>query len=146
MFVSPTELLAPHLSRIPLTVLLCVFLSEMRSGADALLTCSALKRLYRQILLHGSRALTPPSCPDQNLQPSASPHIYFLFLHGDFELIQQRILARRGHYMKESLLRSQFDALEPPLEEENVLLLDVSENISDIAMEVEKHLIALKSS
>lgn len=48
--------------------------------------------------------------------------------------------------MKEGLLRSQFDALEPPLEEENVLLLDVSGNISDIALEVEKHLISIRSS
>ncbi|CAF94925.1 unnamed protein product [Tetraodon nigroviridis] len=120
--------------------------SETRSGCDALLTCSALKRLYRQILLHGSRALTPSLCPDQSMLPSTLPHIYFLFLQGNFELLQQRILARRGHYMKADLLRSQFDALEPPLEEENVLLLDVSRNISDIAMEVEKHLIGLKSS
>ncbi|TNM89695.1 hypothetical protein fugu_003929 [Takifugu bimaculatus] len=119
--------------------------SEMRSGSDALLTCSALKRLYRQILLHGSRALVP-SCPDNATQPPNSPHIYFLFLHGDFELLNQRVLARKGHYMKADLLRSQFDDLEPPLEEENVLLLDVSRNISDIAMEVERHLISLKSS
>lgn len=118
----------------------------MRSGSDALLTCSALKHLYRQILLHGSRALTPSSCPDQSIQPPTSPHIYFVFLHGDFELLRQRILARRGHYMKEDLLRSQFDALEPPLEEENVLLLDVSGDISDIAMEVEKHLVSVKAS
>lgn len=118
----------------------------MRSGSDALLTCSALKHLYRQILLHGSRALTPSSCPDQSIQPSTSPHIYFVFLHGDFELLRKRILARKGHYMKEDLLRSQFDALEPPLEEKNVLLLDVSRNISDIAMEVEKHLISIKAS
>lgn len=133
------------LGRMPLTVFACVFLSEMRSGSDALLTCSALKRLYRQILLHGSRALAP-SCPDNATQPPNSPHIYFLFLHGDFELLNQRVLARKGHYMKADLLRSQFDDLEPPLEEENVLLLDVSRNISDIAMEVERHLISLKSS
>lgn len=146
-WAAPTEdwqPLSAHLGRMPLTVFPCVFLSEMRSGSDALLTCSALKRLYRQILLHGSRALAPSS-PDVT-QPPNSPHIYFLFLHGDFELLKQRILARKGHYMKADLLRSQFDDLEPPLEEENVLLLDVSRNISDIAMEVERHLISLKSS
>lgn len=134
-----------HLSRIPLTVFSCAFFSELRSGSNALLTCSALKRRYRQILLHGSAALTS-SRPDNGTQPSTSPHIYFLFLHGDFELVNQRILARKEHYMKANLLQSQFDALEPPLEEENVLLLDVSRNISDIAMEVERHLISLKSS
>lgn len=47
--------------------------------------------------------------------------------------------------MKVDLLRSQFDALEPPMEEEKVLRLDVSGNISDIALEVEKHLVSLRS-
>lgn len=48
--------------------------------------------------------------------------------------------------MKADLLRSQFDALEPPLEEENALLLDASGDVADIATEVEKHLISVKPS
>ncbi|XP_062237798.1 probable gluconokinase [Platichthys flesus] len=113
---------------------------ERCSGSDALVTCSALKRLYRQIMLHGSRAF------DHDILPPVAPDVFFLFLHGDYSLIHQRMVARRGHYMKADLLRSQFDALEPPLDEENVLSLDISKSITDLGSEVEQHIIGLKSS
>ncbi|XP_029018434.1 probable gluconokinase isoform X2 [Betta splendens] len=111
------------------------------SGSDALVVCSALKRLYRQILLHGSKALTASSGPDPEILPPL-PDVLCLFLHGDYDLIHQRMLARRGHYMKADLLRSQFDALEPPLEDENVLVLDVRRSIADMATEVEQRIIS----
>lgn len=115
---------------------------ERRSGSDALVACSALKRHYRQILLHGSKALTS-SPPKQELPPSL-PDVWFLFLHGDYEVIHQRMVARSGHYMKAELLRSQFNDLDPPQEEENVIPLNVSRSITDMAAEVEKHLNSLK--
>ncbi|TNN80668.1 putative gluconokinase [Liparis tanakae] len=112
---------------------------ERRSCSDALVACSALKRLYRQILLHGSKALDSSSGPDGDVLPPTRPDVCFLFLHGDYDLIQQRMAARRGHYMKADLLRSQFDALEPPSEEENALPLDVSRSMTDMATEVLEH-------
>ncbi|KAI9521883.1 hypothetical protein NQZ68_004038 [Dissostichus eleginoides] len=118
---------------------------ERRSGSDTLVACSALKRLYRQILLHGSKAF-PSSGPDQDGLPASSPDVCFLFLYGDYDLIHQRMVVRRGHYMKADLLRSQFDVLEPPLDKENVLPLDIRRSITDMAMEVEKHIVSLKSS
>ncbi|XP_061784632.1 probable gluconokinase [Nerophis lumbriciformis] len=122
--------------------------SERRSGSNALVACSALKRLYRLILLHGSKALPSSSCsppePGQEHHgfPPSLPDVYFLFLHADYHVLQRRIEARKGHYMKADLLGSQFDALEPPLEgqEKNVVLLDGGRSISDMAVEVEKHL------
>lgn len=119
---------------------------ERRSGSDALVACSALKRLYRQILLYGSKALAFSSGPDLDILPPTYPDVFFIFLHGDYNLIQQRMVARRGHYMKADMLRSQFDDLEPPSDEENVLPLDIRRSITDMAMEVEKHAISLKSS
>ncbi|KAA8592156.1 hypothetical protein FQN60_017611 [Etheostoma spectabile] len=119
---------------------------ERASCSDALVACSALKRLYRQILLFGSKALASSSDPDQDVLPPSSPDVFFLFLHGDYDLIQQRMVARRGHYMKAELLRSQFDVLEPPSDEENVLPLDIRRGVADMAMEVEKHIISLMSS
>ncbi|KAF3695715.1 putative gluconokinase [Channa argus] len=119
---------------------------ERSSGSDALVVCSALKRLYRQILLNGSKALAASSSQDQEIQPSTSTGVFFLFLHGDYDLIYQRMVARRGHYMKADLLRSQFDALEPPLDDENVLSLDISRSITDMAMVVEKHINRLKTT
>ncbi|XP_028270977.1 probable gluconokinase isoform X2 [Parambassis ranga] len=119
---------------------------ELRSGSHALVVCSALKRQYRQILLYGSRALSSSSSLDHDVSPPTSPNVYFLFLYGDYDFILQRMVARRGHYMKAEMLRSQFDVLEPPLDEENVLPLDVRRSITDMATEVEKHMISLKAS
>lgn len=108
------------------------------------MACSALKRQYRQILLHGSSALAASSCPHQNTSPPTPADIFFLYLHGDYDLIYQRMVARKGHYMQADLLRSQFDILEPPSDEENVLFLDTRKSIADLALEVEKHVLSLK--
>lgn len=121
---------------------------ERNSGGEALITCSALKRQYRQILLHGAEALasssSSSSCPDHSASPCTSADVFFLFLHGDYDLIKQRIESRTGHYMKADLLRSQFDTLHPPLVgEENVLPLDIRRNLSDMAMKVEEHLASI---
>jgi 6-phosphogluconate dehydrogenase len=62
-----------------------------------ILACSALKESYRDIL---------------------SQHIGhrtdWVLLHGDFDLLRDRMQARSGHFMPESLLQSQFDTLEKP--------------------------------
>lgn len=108
--------------------------------------CSALKGFYRQVLLHGSKAITQSSGPDQAVPPPVVPDVFFLFLHGDYDLIHQRMMCRKGHYMKADMLRSQFDTLEAPSEGENVLSLDIRRSMADLAMEVEKHIISLKSS
>jgi len=55
-----------------------------------------LKRHYRDVLRAGNAGLK------------------FVFLHGDFDLIRERMQARPDHYMKASMLQSQFEALEPP--------------------------------
>lgn len=135
-------LFCPHL----LSACLCSRPRERGSGCEAFVSCSALKRLYRQILLHGSKALDSSNSPDGEVPPPSPPHVLFLFLHGDYDLIQQRVAARRGHYMKADLLRSQFAVLEPPSDEENVLPLDLSRSISDLATEVQEHIVRLKSS
>ncbi|CAN9513149.1 unnamed protein product [Ophioblennius macclurei] len=110
---------------------------ERRSGSDALVLCSALKHHYRQILLNGSKALTLSTTSE--VLPPGFPDVFFLFLHGNYDLIHERMVARRGHYMRADLLRSQFDVLEPPLDEENVLSLDIRRSIADMVIEVEKH-------
>ncbi|XP_043968372.1 probable gluconokinase isoform X1 [Gambusia affinis] len=113
---------------------------ERSSGSDALLACSALKHLYRQILLHGSTVVAPTS----SASLASSPEVFFLYLHGDYDLIHQRMVARQGHYMKADLLRSQFDILEPPSDEENALTLDIRKSRNEMILEVEKHIESLK--
>lgn len=64
--------------------------------APTFIACSALKRSYRDIL-----------APND-------PQVTLVYLKGSFSLISERLHARHGHFMPESLLRSQFDALEQP--------------------------------
>ena len=65
-------------------------------GERVVLACSALKARYRDAIA------------------ANVSHVDWVFLEGSFELIAARMRARTGHYMPESLLRSQFDALERP--------------------------------
>lgn len=67
------------------------------------IACSALRRAFRDGLRE------------------AYSKLGFLFLEGDFETINERISAREGHYMPASLLKSQFDALEEPDADEQLL-------------------------
>ncbi|XP_041855084.1 probable gluconokinase isoform X2 [Melanotaenia boesemani] len=120
---------------------------ERSSGSDAFMACSALKRQYRQILLYGSTALTTSSSGSlQDILPPTLPDVFFLYLYGDYDFIYQRMVARKGHYMRADLLRSQFDVLEPPLDEENALSLDIRRGITDMAGEVQKHIISQRPS
>lgn len=69
----------------------------LASSENVVLACSALKDAYRKQLLIG-------------------PEVKLVYLIGSYDLIAVRVAARRGHYMNPSLLRSQFDTLEPPLD------------------------------
>lgn len=75
-----------------------------KKNNSAVLACSALKKTYRQTL-------------------SASlKNIRFVYLKGDYDLIWQR-MQERQHYMKPSMLKSQFETLEEP---EDALVIDIS--------------------
>jgi gluconokinase len=63
---------------------------------SAVVTCSALKRAYRDALLGGR------------------PQARMIFLSVDREEVAGRLAARHGHFFPAGLLSSQFDALEPP--------------------------------
>lgn len=75
-------------------------------GEHAVVACSALKQAYRDQLV------------DQ------LEDVYFIYLKGSAGLIQQRLMARRGHFMPPELLASQFDTLEEP---EEVLIVDIAQ-------------------
>lgn len=66
-----------------------------REGRSAVVTCSALKRSYRDLLREGH------------------PSVWFAHVAEDRDLIRSRIEHRTGHYMPPSLLDSQLDTLEP---------------------------------
>jgi len=83
-----------------------------------IITCSALKRSYRQIII-GDR-----------------PEVRLVYLRGSRDLIAQRLAGRCGHFMPASLLQSQIDALEEPDPSEDPLTVDVDPPASRIAEEI----------
>jgi gluconokinase len=76
------------------------------AGVGGVVTCSALKRRYRDTL----RA----ACPD----------VWFLHLAGPHDLVADRIGHRAGHFMPVSLLDSQYSTLEPLAADERGAVLD----------------------
>lgn len=70
-----------------------------------IVTCSALKRKYRDILRIAS--LKHPSIK-----------VHFVFLKATEALLMDRVRARKNHYMKDYMVRSQFESLEAPAEDE----------------------------
>ncbi|WP_368563065.1 gluconokinase [Pseudoxanthomonas sp. UTMC 1351] len=60
------------------------------------------------------------------LRTGSGLRLLFLFLQGEPELIAQRLSARAGHFMPPSLLESQFETLEKPEAEPDVLPIDIA--------------------
>lgn len=69
------------------------------NGDNTVLACSALKERYRDELREGIKN---------------SACLRFVYLRGTYEQIDRRLRERRGHFMPESLLQSQFEVLEEP--------------------------------
>jgi gluconokinase len=80
-----------------------------QGGHGLVLSCSALKRSYRDILRSGA------------------PGLQFIHLHGAHDVLAARMAARTGHYMPPSLLTSQLDTLEMPGADEHAQGFDVAE-------------------
>ena len=72
-------------------------------GESAVITCSALKRSYRDRLLGGR------------------PQAQMIFLAVDREVLARRLATRSGHFFPEQLLGTQLDALDPPGPDERVI-------------------------
>jgi gluconokinase len=88
----------------------------MAAGTGLVMTCSALKRSYRDVL----RAKAPVGEPR------------FIFLRGSRALIAERLACRRGHFMPPTLLGSQFAALEEPSPAEDAWVCEISNSPDEI--------------
>ena len=84
------------------------------AGETIVLSCSALKRRYRDLLRQGD------------------PNLFFVELDGQRALIEQRMQARTGHFMPTSLLDSQFRDLEPLQPDENGLRVPITGTVDDV--------------
>ena len=87
-------------------------------GESGVVTCSALKRSYRDIII-GDR-----------------PDVRLVYLKGSPDLIRQRMAARHGHFMPTTLLDSQFSILEEPSPDENPIVVDIGGEPQEIACEI----------
>ncbi|MEA2897563.1 MAG: gluconokinase [Bradyrhizobium sp.] len=88
------------------------------AGEHAVVACSALKRAYRDILVHGR------------------DDIRIVYLDGTQRLIAGRLAARKGHFMPPGLLDSQFKTLEPPGADENSVAVSIDASVDAIVEDI----------
>ena len=98
--------------REPWLRLICERINQ--TDGNQVITCSALRRGYRDILR------------------TAEARVRFLHLSGSTEVLAARIGARTDHFMPPSLLTSQLDALEPLTPDEDGVVVDVQGTPADI--------------
>lgn len=89
-----------------------------RAGEGLVVSCSALKRSYRDVL----RVLAGAGAED----------VRFIFLKGSRELIASRLAERHGHFMPSSLLDSQLATLEEPSPDEHAWVCDITDTPESI--------------
>lgn len=88
------------------------------AGPRPVLSCSALKRSYREQLR------------------AAVPGLGFVFLDIDREEVKRRVARRQGHFMSRDLVDSQFDTLQSPVDEPGVLTVDATLPVAEISRRV----------
>lgn len=111
---------------------------ELENGAPGcVVTCSALKRTYRDVIRKAS-------------EDAEDVVVRFVYLQASEELLLKRVQARSNHYMKQNMVHSQFEALEEPnVAETDVISVDVSrplDTVCEVALGEVQHVMAVKHS
>jgi gluconokinase len=106
----------PWLERLREQITRCLAAKE-----NAVLACSALKRSYRERL-------------------RVSDDVKFVFLHGDYALVEQQLRRRHDHFMNPVLLRSQFADLEEPEPDEDMLVVELGRAPRELVEEIKARL------
>lgn len=88
------------------------------AGEHAVIACSALKRAYRDVLVHGRS------------------DVRIVFLKGTQPLIADRLARRKGHFMPPGLLDSQFSTLEPPDASEDPVTVSIDASVETIVDDI----------
>jgi gluconokinase len=89
---------------------------RLAKGESAVVSCSALKRSYRDVLRRD--------------------HVSIVYLRGTREQIQPRLEARKDHYFRPELLASQFAALEEPTPDEGVITVWIQRTPAEIVSQI----------
>ena len=92
------------------------FITQQLQSSSVILACSALKQVYREHLSKGIET-----------------QCRWVYLNGSYETILARMQSRTGHYMPATLLQSQFDALELPV---NSIEIDITKDPAEIVEEI----------
>ncbi|CAM5214559.1 Gluconokinase OS=Bosea thiooxidans OX=53254 GN=SAMN05660750_01596 PE=3 SV=1 [Bosea thiooxidans] len=109
--------------RKPWLAAIAAWIDELRAkGEHGIVTCSALKRAYRQVIV-GDR-----------------PDVTLVYLKGSRELIGRRMAARQHHFMPPALLDSQFATLEEPGADERPVVVSVEDSKDAIVQDVVERL------
>jgi carbohydrate kinase (thermoresistant glucokinase family) len=88
------------------------------AGESGVISCSALKRAYREELTAGR------------------PQVKMVYLHGSEALIAKRLAERKHHFMPPKLLGSQFADLQAPTADEGALIVDVDQDVSAVVGDI----------
>ncbi|OWF54096.1 probable gluconokinase [Mizuhopecten yessoensis] len=124
--------------RIPWLLAIHKHMQKLDSqNKDGVVTCSGLKKMYRQVLLEGTATDDPNShsLPKKNMNKSS---VLFVLLHGKEEVLQSRMNSRKDHFMPSSLLPSQLATLEHPDETEHFIIVDIDNSVDDIVSQIIK--------
>ena len=98
------------------------------AGGHVVIACSALKRAYRNLLIHGRS------------------DVRIVFLKGTKALIADRLALRKYHFMPPGLLDSQFKTLEPPESDEHVITAPIAATVETIVENIVRQLGAASSA
>ena len=128
---------------------------QLAEGRSGIVTCSALKRSYRDVLRRagtsGGNSNRSGSIPGTDTTTGAdtdtgrdtgsgsgsgSGSVRIVYLRGAEGVITERQTARQGHFMPASLMHSQFETLEVPTPDEGVIAVDVGPAPRAIAREI----------
>jgi gluconokinase len=91
-------------------------------GGHVVIACSALKRAYRDVLVHGRE------------------DVRIVYLDGTQALIANRLAKRKGHFMPPTLLESQFKTLQPPAPDEHALAVSIDAPVEAIVDDIMRQL------
>lgn len=92
-----------------LTAVAAWIAARLSADSGGVVTCSALKRSYRDRLREAGKGVT------------------FVYLEGSKAVIGERVAQRQGHFMPPALLDSQFATLEEPTPEEHSIVIDIDQ-------------------
>ena len=102
--------------------------SQTKPHDGVVVTCSALKRKYRDVIRIAAYN-------DHEVE------VHFIYLRADADILLARVNGRKGHYMKSAMVRSQMEALEEPDAQEqrrDVLELDCGASLTEVQKQVVK--------